>query len=227
MVQLPRFDFRVKIHPKPRGNWRPRAEIEINIKTEDCPWRPRLQGLHIWGGFAKHYSWGNLEDPFPIPDRYLVKRNGGNGSFYHPPGKNPFLRVDNLPNGELPVSYLHDQPERGKIAGSWVSSTPEDEGKRNYVSVVPSNYLEKDINRKISFYLPWRPGARPDYSDFMAVFKLIPPIIYSQLQDGLDSGESNALEYKGEANAAMFQVPSAAEASKSTVTRKVMVKKRR
>ena len=56
-------------------------------------------------------------------------------------------------------------------------------------------YLEegKEIIHRATFYLPWRSGAKLDYSDYGKVFKIVPQLLYKMLQDGLDSGTSTEI----------------------------------
>jgi hypothetical protein len=62
--------------------------------------------------------------------------------------------------------------------------------------LVPEGY-PTDINYTInSFYLPWRDGEKPDYSDFIKEFKKIPQILEKQLSSGSRSGSTEEVTIK-------------------------------
>ena len=215
-MQLPRFDYSIRIHPKPRGNWRPKVEISLQIKAEDHPWRPKLKGLCIWGVWGSDwnlYGFNGVE-----PCIYLDQIQG---RAFVPDisGKKPFIWLGDLQTGE--PTAIWDKPQRGESNACNYSKQEHS----SYTIVLDDGYLEKDKFVTRTFYLPWRPGARPDYSDFMQRLALIPQIVYNQLLDGIDSGESTELNLSGTATAGMFATTKPAVGEKKKVTRRVIRRK--
>ncbi len=216
ILQLPRFDYSIRIHPKPRGNWRPKVEISLQIKAEDHPWRPKLKGLCIWGVWGSRYELYGFDDVVPcvyldqIRGRYLVPDI---------PRERPFIWLGDLQAGEPAAIWEH--PKKGNEE-AWCRNRDK---HYSYFPVLDEQYIEKDLLFNRSFYLPWRSGAHPDYSDFMQRLSLIPRIVYEQLLDGTDSGESAELNLSGTATAGMFAAAKPAVGEKKKVTRRVIRRK--
>ena len=218
-MQQPRFKYSIHIHPKPRGNWRPKVEISISIRAEDHPWRPRLEGLCIWGiGGQTRYS-ELIEAENCI---FLPQIEGKENTIIHIKGKKPSIWIGDLAAKDSECAAIWKYFKKGDR--KLVSYDTEE--KLSYILLLRHSYLDEDISINDSFYLPWRLGARPDYSDFMARFRLIPQAIYNQLLDGLDSGESQELNMSGEANFANMFQPSPIEHETTKPARRVMVRRR-
>ena len=187
-IRFPKIEYSFKIHPKPRGNWRPKVEMSLRVF---CPtggelvWRPWVPNIFFgspsfvgkWKTSEKDtcFEWSNSDRlrlydytsnlnlaptdiVLPLPD-----------PLYRNPGKDP-------KNKAQQADYLLVFA-RGYYTAKEVNS----------ISWVPAE-----------FYLPWRPG-RPDYSDFAEAFAKVPQVLYKAFQEGLDSLESKPLsfEFKG------------------------------
>ena len=169
------FEFRFKIHKKPVGNWRPKLEIWISIKAAAFPHRPRLRGVLLITP-----EKGELEEPEEEGCRdkkYVIEK-------------------------AAPSASGHDEIW---FAGGPLFSSPT-AGDTLYVGVVASSqyyrwqvllacgYLVEDAILHAAFYLPFRPGPNPDYSDYAEALSKVPEMLRKQLMDGLDSGEGNEHE---------------------------------
>ncbi|RLI71145.1 hypothetical protein DRO97_10150 [Archaeoglobales archaeon] len=181
------FQFYCKIYKKPRGNWRPRVDIQIHIRASEFPWRPQLQPLSILGG---------KEGYQPLPALFNELKFG----VYY---------TDQYPNGHWEYKWgiwinseIHDSPKRGDE--SWKSckwgtvnfnlnNGEKISLKFSYLQLWERQFLDEDIDVNDYFYLCWRPGARPDYSDISKQLSNLPNIIEEMLRDGLDSGESEEI----------------------------------
>jgi hypothetical protein len=68
--------------------------------------------------------------------------------------------------------------------------------KFNSYNLVEKGYLSEDRRINKTFYLPWRPGQNPDYSDFINLFKQIPELLKRQLENDYGSGKTEGVTIK-------------------------------
>jgi len=203
-IRFPEIEYGFKIHPKPRGNWRPKVDMwfRLEVKEGELAWRPHVPSIV----FANtEYFWDNPSEalkPWKEIEGNKVykaqkKRKCGSCSVCK--------GVGILPEGDKRCS----RPNVGTIvvplpeSNPWLYGSPRKgkDDKFARVGIYFGHYLEPgfQLQGRISFYLPWRPGPKPDYSDFAGLFSVTPKILYELLQDGLDSGVSEELtfEFKG------------------------------
>jgi len=174
------FRWECKILPKESGNWRPKVEYLVEIKASDYPHRPHLEGIYVFGYRA------DGDEYFP---KKCKKQTGVficDREFWCGYG-HIWLPVD-CKGGELNALYSYNM--KGNCALRNASSTKYNgqEYYFSYICILNNGYLDGDYKNGNYFYLPWRPGEKPDYSDWIKIFNMIPDIIEDQLKDGLDSG---------------------------------------
>lgn len=174
------MNFSIKINKKPVGNFRPLVEIAIDIKSADYPHRPFLNGLAIAARYPEE-----MYLPRTIrPDRWMYLDQGARN------GHDPFIWLGDLPAEEEICLYREQKKGNNAILGY---GEQLDGTQVSYNRLLGSEYLESDISIVKMFYLPYRSGRRPDYSDFAARLAMVPIFIEEELQNGFGSGESREI----------------------------------
>lgn len=193
------FEFFCKIHKKPRGNWRPKCEIRVTINPSDFPHRPEILPLRILG---RYDEFEFLPEAERIPlGRYFASKTIEQYSSYD--RLKPYAVVAERWTGRWGIwinSGIYNNPRRGENHYRYSEKNKEFNGKiyyYSYVYFINGGYIEPDqqelITCQTEFYLDWRPGARPDYSDIAEQLTMIPTILSIMLMDGLDNGESEEI----------------------------------
>jgi hypothetical protein len=120
----------------------------------------------------------------------------------------------NVPNGTwsgyegiLINSGIYSSPKKGCQAYSDYTYVNYRENGNDYIKIyfsycylIGGRYFSPEDSEDLSidkeFYLEWRPGAKPDYSDIAQQLAKISVYLQEFLMDGLDSGESEEIEIR-------------------------------
>ena len=187
-IRFPKIEYSVHIHPKPRGNWRPQVDFSLRMKVQkgECAWRPYLTGIAFVAQSRFEKNRDNLREHTTI-DGVKIYRTVNDSFCIYDCGviedglEYKYSRTFSTDTFVIPCDKVFwDSPKRGKGQ------------KYNALYLEWDMYLEegKVIVHQATFYLPWRPGVKPDYSDFGKAFSVVPRLLYEMLQDGLESGTS-------------------------------------
>lgn len=184
-IRFPKIEYSFRIHPKPRGNWRPKVEMSLRLSCpsgEELAWRPWVPNI-FFGSPSFVRKWKSAEE-----DTQIEWSNSNRlrlCDYTSSLNLAPFDIVIPLPK----ALYRNPKKEKGDEV--------------YYLLVLPRGYYTSEEINSLSwtpaeFYLPWRPG-KPDYSDFAEAFSKLPEVLYQAFQEGLDSLESKPLsfEFKG------------------------------
>lgn len=158
----------IDIEPKKRGNWRPRVIIKVDIKGKEFPHRPYLPEVVL---FSTHFlssesypavTWKRIASNLVTFDFSDMERDGDD------------------------AFGLYHSPKRRQY-----------DGNLSQVSVpVIKDCVWVDecvsLSYSLDFWLPWRAGARPDYSDYAARFQEILRWMKDTLEHN-DSGQNNGI----------------------------------
>jgi hypothetical protein len=176
-----------KIHDKPRGRWRPTLSWGVNFTKEEIN---EMQQLNI-DTQIKYCFLVQSENNISIP-QYCPKKN--RIIIVLP---EPFYRDRDIENNRKAFNY------------SICSECPYSEYVLNEIIADEKRINIDTLGISWSFFLPWRPGARPDYSDFIEpvrnFLKYIVNIIENRLQEARESSPSDEWLLEEEIDAAMVQ----------------------
>lgn len=184
-IIFPEIEYSVKILPKPRGNWRPevRINLKIHLTPETLTWRPYIPTILY----------------MPQTHEGYIQRNIVNSS-----GKFNAIKIENFPvkaykitSGHIRLSYLSSYPNKNSEtfnAGIIIPILPAEvytahkrgEGQSGGLLLIKGKFWEAPTEPQTEtysykFWLPWQPG-RPDYSDFLEVFKTVPAVLFKLFQ---------------------------------------------
>ena len=186
------FDFYAKIHKKPRGNWRPKCEISVTIYSKKLWWRPFVKQIYLIGSGRGGWSYDKIAKTMGIQvGQYIDKQV-------------PFGTWRGY-NGILIPSAIWSNPKRSSNTYYdhtydylRISESEEITIYYSYIKIVSAGYYspeddEDDWSNSVSFYLDWRQGSKPDYSDVASAIAKIPELLEEFIMDGLDSGESEEI----------------------------------
>ena len=192
------FEFYCKIHKKPRGNWRPKCHIRVRISTSAFPHRPKLEPIRILGKYEDHAFLPQAEG-VPL-GRYFASEE-----IRHYPVFDllePYTYVAEGWSGRWGVwidSGIYDSPRKDDMEYVYRSTSVYWKDVKycySYAYLIPRTYIDPDndpIEIDTFFYLDWRPGAHPDYSDIAEQLSIIPTLVSIMLLDGADSGENDEI----------------------------------
>lgn len=142
-----------KIYDKPRGRWRPLMEAGVAMTSQEIESAKELNvSLHI---------------------KYCL-RGDVTGQLTSCPSKDVILIV--LP--ERPYGNSGKQVGFGKSLGSSYPCDNCPGGRSGWYDVDGINLP----NNCLSFRLPWRPGARPDYGDFIRPIREFLRLVLEELE---------------------------------------------
>ena len=191
------FEFYCRIYKKPRGNWRPKCEIRVTINPADFPHRPKLMPVSILG---RRDGYKFLPEAERVPlGRYFASKAIEQYSSYDRLKQYTVVAEWEGLWGIWINSGIYSKPKKETLGYTdyrWnMLNGTEYKYSYSYL-IIDEMYVDPDENVKTyqtEFYLDWRPGARPDYSDIAEQLSVIPTIISIMLTDGLDSGESEEI----------------------------------
>jgi len=179
------FKFDIILKPKKRGNWRPEVIITLEILAPAFPHRPYVPRLHIVSINMKDFIEKGIrpeeaewfwpvthEKPFKIisRDKWFLDLSD--------------LARDSSDNLKEDCTHaFHDSPKRGVEAAYPLTGG----------DIGPGGFLEVNYRHDLHLFLPWRPGIRPDYSDYMARFENAGRWFAERLKDGEDSGQNDEM----------------------------------
>ncbi len=158
------MNFYYRIGKKPRGNWRPKIEFGYSWKKEEVAHNPKTEHLVLSSEKCRRFF-----ETTPVGINVAVLPSKFKGDF------EPW--------------ELYDNPKKGHAGCR--SSVHAGQGSNLYV--LDSVYKKDYADMKYVFYAPWKPGAKPDYSEIVPVMLEIKDWIELMLTDGLESGESDEI----------------------------------
>jgi len=188
---IPRLVWKVTIASKRRGNWRPKVTLSLRcqVRQGELDWRPFVPQI----AFVAQ----------PLINRLTVEAAFTVGALTVYRLKENYNCYAACPYCGLGSHSLEKETLLVPLPDFIYSSGQKGQGDRlNGLFIVHSadhmSPYEGDIsNLEFSFvgYLPWRPGEKPDYSDFLAAFSILPELFGVLWQEGLDSGVNEPLEF--------------------------------
>jgi len=166
--------FYCKINKKPKGNWRPKVDLQLQIKASDFPWRPKIGSLSIFG--ERHgYSFRPIEEGIAFGKFFAFNESAE-------PWEGIWIdSAIHLTNRKGCKEYYSTHAERHN--GTMY--------RYSYTYLLEKNYIDHDIDLSKEFFLCWR--ENPDYTDIAKQLSSILSILQEMLKDGLNSKESQEI----------------------------------
>ena len=191
---FPEIDYAFSIASKRRGNWRPEFTVylRLHVGQGELEWRPFVPQVCF---VAQEELRQDFVEPAFTLGGIQVYRLRSPYSLYPlcPLRYNRHTLASNSIIIPLP-GCLFTNPRVGlgeKKGGLCIAHFP------GHMS--PYEEDISSIEFSLEGYFPWRPGEKPDYSDFLAAFSILPELFGVLWQEGLDSGLNEPLgfHYRG------------------------------
>jgi len=191
---FPKVVCRVTIASEPGGNWGPEFALSLRcqVRQGELEWRPFVPQISFLA--QKYIRQVPVELAFTL-------------------GGIQVYRLRDVESFDLicPLRHIRHHLFSNSIIipipGCLFTNPQEEPGEeRDGLCVVHHaghmSPYEGDISSiefSLEGYFPWRPGEKPDYSDFLAAFSILPELFDVLWQNGLDSGLNEPLgfHYRG------------------------------
>ncbi len=160
------MNFSYKITPKNRGNWRPEISFSFSLSAGDIAHRPYFSDLVlVSGSLAVPYKPGAISFPRDtIVIALADSKEDDKGETW------AMYRDDR--RGDTETFKLYDRI----IAGD----------RGSFLKIVDHGYANNPLSFDFSFFGPWKPGKKPDYSEIV-------PILF-EIRDSISIMQTNGLE---------------------------------
>jgi len=186
---FPQIFYDVQILP---GDKRPKFSftLQVNIRKGELEWRPRVPTVCMVGiqdipkdQLQKRFAVGKVKI-FSPAEAFFVRRVLVIGERMYNLLIMPDYLVIPLPG----CIYTHPMKKEGCDIRAVILF------RGGYMSPYEGDINSLDI--AIEGYLPWRRREKPDYTDFLEAFSVVPKLLEQLWHDSLDIGASEELVYK-------------------------------